>query len=332
MIEPSSPDSGSIDVSIIIVSYNTKSYTLKCLETLRAETRDLTYEVILLDNASEDGSPEAIAESYPTVRLIASRDNLGFARGNNEAAKSARGEWVLLLNPDTEVLDGAIQKMVAFARAQSGEVVVGGRTLFADRSLNPTSCWRFATPWSLFCSAVGLSSLLGGFDLFNRDAMVTWRRDSVRPVDIVTGCFLLLRRELWERLGGFDGVFFMYGEDADLCRRAQREGARCLICPDATIIHHAGVSEQVRSGKMIRLFTAKSQLYDRYWRPGSAWLARRLLSLWCLTRMGAHGLLGPVRPRSRNSFRTWREVWRGRSAWIHASAPLSPPVDRSASR
>lgn len=148
-----------VDVSILIVSYNTRELTRIALDTIAAETKLVNYEVIAIDNASSDGSAEMIA-SHPLVpQLIALRDNIGFARANNLAAGLARGRYILLLNPDTEVLHGAIDKLVAFARTAPQARIWGGRTLFADGTLNPSSCWGRMTPWNLICRATGLSAI-----------------------------------------------------------------------------------------------------------------------------------------------------------------------------
>ena len=211
-------------LSILVISYNTRAMTLDCLRTVVAETRT-PYELIVLDNASADGSAEAIAAEFPEVRLIASPENLGFAEGNNVAARVARGEYLLLLNPDTLVLRGALDKLLGFARAEPQAGIWGGRTLFADGSLNPSSCWRRLDLWALAMRASGLAGLFRDSPVFNAEAYGGWRRDSPREVDIVTGCLFLIRRETWDRLGGFDPTFVMYGDEADLCRRAQAIGA-----------------------------------------------------------------------------------------------------------
>ncbi|KAB2846675.1 MAG: glycosyltransferase family 2 protein, partial [Hyphomicrobiaceae bacterium] len=235
--------SPSPQVSIIVVSYNTKSETLACLASVAKETPALAHELIVVDNNSPDGSAEAIAQACPGARLHALKDNLGFARANNLAALEARGEYLLLLNPDTVVLDRAIERLAAFAENTPGAGIWGGRTLFGNLKLDPTSAWRRMTPWSLFCRASGLSAALPRSRFFNSEEMPDWDRSSEREVDIVTGCFLLIRRELWQRLGGFDPVFFMYGEEADLCLRARQMGARPRITPTSTIIHLGGASE-----------------------------------------------------------------------------------------
>lgn len=212
------------DLSILMVNWNTRDMTLACLRSVFAETRDTSFELILVDNGSADGSAEAIAAEFPQVRVIAESENHGFAKANNIAAKLAAGQYLLLLNTDTVVLDGAIDKIVAFARANPQAKLWGARTLWEDGRLNPTSVWKRITPWSAFSFAVGLRGALSRFEFFNPEGMGHWPRDTVREVDIVAGCFLLMERSFWNALGGFDARFFMYGEEADLCARARRRG------------------------------------------------------------------------------------------------------------
>src|SRR5687768_13513466 len=130
-----------MDVSILIISYNTRQLTLRCLRSVYEQTREVSFEVIVCDNASSDGSADAISREFPQVQLVALAENVGFARANNMIAQQeARGKYLLLLNPDTEILEGAVQKAVAFAEGKPDAGVVGGRTYFADRRLNQTSC------------------------------------------------------------------------------------------------------------------------------------------------------------------------------------------------
>lgn len=193
-----------ITLSIIIISYNTKEYTLECLRSVYEQTQGIAYEVLVVDNASADGSAEAIDQQYPAVTLIRSQENLGFARANNVAAEQARGEYLLLLNPDTVILDGALQKLHQFAVEHPSNLMYGGRTLYSDLSLNPTSCWRKPTLWSLFCYATGLVSIFRRNAFLDPESYGAWPRDSVRAVDIVTGCFLLIKKSFWDQLQGLD--------------------------------------------------------------------------------------------------------------------------------
>jgi hypothetical protein len=306
---------GAARVSIVVVSYNTRELTLACLRSVYTETRGVSFEVIVFDNASHDGSADAVAAEFPQARLIRAAENVGFARANNFAAREASGDYVLLLNPDTVLQDGAVQKAVAFADTRPDAGIIGGRTYFADGTLNPTSCHGRPTLWSLVCMGAGLSAVFRRSRWFDPESLGGWQRDSVRDVDVVTGCFCLVRRPVWEQLEGFDESFFMYGEDTDLCVRAWQLGHRCMICPDARLIHYGGRSEQVRSDKMVRLFRAKHQLFRKHWTPRAADCGAWLLASWAFTRMIGHAILAPLAKGRRQSFHTWRQVWQRRSEY-----------------
>lgn len=320
-----------IDVSILVVSYNTRAMTADALTSIRAETKSSTYEVIVVDNASSDGSAEMIANHPVQPKVMALAENIGFARANNLAASKARGRYILLLNPDTIVLDNAIDRLVAFARAEPQARIWGGRTVFADGSLNKASCWSRMTAWSLISRACGLAAVFPETSIFNSEALGGWKRDSVRQVDIVSGCFLLIERELWNRLGGFDPLFFMYGEEADLCLRARSFDARPIITPAATIIHYGGASERVRSDKMVRLLAAKSSLIARHWPAWSVPIGQCLLGFWPLSRLIASKAAALV-TRSPNAVitaDTWSSVWRRRFDWLtgyRAVVVAMPPI------
>ena len=316
---PSSSASALPAVSVIIVSYNTKDLTLECLRSLFAETTRHTFEVLVVDNCSTDGSAEAIeAEFGSRVRLIKSTTNLGFAGANNEAATLAKADLILLLNPDTVVLDGAIDNLLDFAAEHPDARIWGGRTLFPDRSLNPSSCWHKQTLWSLLAQAIGLTSLCRNNPICNPEAYGGWARDTIRQVDIVSGCFLLITRALWEQLDGFHPAFFMYGEEADLCLRAKRLGAKPMVTPRATIIHYGGASETVRSDKLVRLLKAKALLIRRHMPPAVRWLALLLFAAWPASR--AFGLA--VRTLLKGSkadthaARAWAAAWQRRHEWL----------------
>lgn len=304
-----------MDVSILIISYNTRDLTIACLQSVYAQTAGLAFEVIVVDNASTDGSPDAIAEQFPQARLLRPPENLGFAGGNNLAATHATGRYLLLLNPDTLVLDRAIERLHAFAESHDDAAIFGGRTLFPDGSLNPKSCWRRPTPWSVLCTGLGLARAFPASQLFAPESYGGWRRDSVREVDIVSGCFLMIRAGVWHDLAGFDTGFFMYGEEADLCWRALKAGHRCMVSPDATIIHYGGASERVRADKMVRLFCAKQRLFCKHWGRLARRVGTAALDAWALTRVLAFGVLRPFSPRWAGSYETWSAIWQRRVEW-----------------
>lgn len=308
-----------VDVTILIVSYNTNALTRAALDSVYAQTKNVSFEVIVVDNASSNGSQETIANHPSQPQFMGLRDNIGFARANNLGARLARGRYLLLLNPDTIVLDGAIDKLVAFARATPKARIWGGRTYFADGRLNPSSCWRKMTPWNLFCRATGLTGILPASEAFNGETYGGWQRDRARQVDIVSGCFFLIEKSLWDGLAGFDPLFFMYGEEADLCLRAHAFSARPMITPDATIVHYGGASEKTQTGKMVRLLAAKASLIDRHWQPEFAPIGRILLSGWPLSRYLALSALSVLRPSKshRALAAVWREIWHRRAEWQH---------------
>lgn len=300
------------EISILIVSYNTSEMTLACLRSVFEQTRETRFEVIVVDNASTDGSAEAVAAEFAQVKLIRADTNLGFAAANKLAARHAVGEYLLLLNPDTVVLDRALEKLLAFARANMEVGIVGGRTLYADGTLNPTSCWSAPSLWSTCSRALGLAWIFHGSRLFDPEGMGYWQRDSVREVDIVTGCLLMIRHDLWEQLGGFDPAFFMYGEEFDLCMRAGKLGRKCLINPEATIIHYGSASESVRADKMVRLLKAKAQLFRKHWRPAAAWCGIQMLRFWAFSRMAVGAT---VLRRDADAYDAWQCIWRRRGEW-----------------
>ncbi|MGB3246952.1 MAG: glycosyltransferase, partial [Sulfitobacter sp.] len=241
----------------------------------------------------------------------------GFAQGNNTAIHHARGEYILLLNPDTVVLNGAIDRLLDFARRQPEAKIWGGRTLYGDHSLNPTNCWQQMTLWSLTSQFLGLSSLFSGSPLFNPEGYGGWLRHEEREVDIVTGCFFLIKRTFWYELNGFDGTYVMYGEEANLCLRARKHSARPRITPEAEIIHYGGASETVRADKVVRLITAKTTLVRHYFPAWQKPLGLMLLRLWPWSRMQAARFRAKAtgKKQHREAAENWSEVWMRRSEW-----------------
>lgn len=304
-----------VELSIIIVSYNTKALTLEALASLFRHPPPVNFEVIVLDNASPDGSDKAIQAAFPQIETIAHPVNVGFAAGNNIAAERARGRRILLLNPDTITLETSHTGLWAFAEREAERRIWGGRTLHTNLTLNPTSCWRRMTLWSLFCSAFGLTHLGHGSSFFNPEAMPEWKRDSIRDVDIVTGCFLLIDADLWRELDGFDPAFFMYAEEADLCLRARRLGANPGISPEAEIVH-MGATSEAGADKIVKTTRGRVTLMRKHWSPPAAALGRLLLVIWSVLR-----LLGSRFARGRYdapgaSKEKWRLVWSRRSEWL----------------
>lgn len=300
-------------VSIIIVSYNTRDMTIDCIKSVIEQTTQVSYELIILDNNSSDGSAEAIKSTFPEIKLISLNENIGFARGNNIAANEAKGKYLLLLNPDTVVLDHAIDTLVSFAEEQKFEGIFGGRTYLGDGTFDPTSCFRKPSLWSLFCFATGLTAIFKRNKFFDPESYGRWQRDTIRNVDIATGCFLLLKKQSWSILNGFSPDFFMYAEEADLCLRAIKLGIQPIICPDAKIIHYGGASEKILADKMVRMLKSKIILLNKHWENR---LSVKLGTYFYISGafIRAWTPIGVFFPSDK--ILQWREIWRRRREWV----------------
>ena len=226
-------------LSVIIVSYNTRDMTLDCLRVLQSELRELTAEVFVVDNASTDGSADAVREAFPEVRLIANPRNAGFGAANNLALAQARGHYLLLLNTDAFPRPGAVGMLIDYLERHPTVGVVGPRLLYKDGSLQQ-SCFRFPTPLGAWAENVGLTRVLRHHAAF--DDYRGWDHAIEREVDFVIGACLLLRRKVYERVGGFDERFFMYQEEADWQRRVHEAGWTVAFTPSAEAVHLAGAS------------------------------------------------------------------------------------------
>ncbi|SEA63810.1 glycosyltransferase family 2 protein [Rubrimonas cliftonensis] len=305
----------SVDVSIIVVNFRTPEMTVEAVRSVGENAGEgFSYEIILMDNGSGDGSAEALRAAFPELDVMALEENVGFARANNIGAERARGEYILFLNPDTLVRPGAVAALLAFARRRPEGGAWGGRTVFADGALNPSSVARFVTPATMLMRAVGLSHLFPRSAWLNPEIYPGWRRDSEREVDVLFFCFVLMRTEVWRRLGGFDRRFFMFCEDDDLCWRLRQAGLPRLFTPEAAIVHYGGASTTHRPGRIVAINRARLQWVDRHWRPVARATARLALgggvAARALFERLFHGRRTP----------TWGEVWARRSEWLSPGA------------
>ena len=225
-------------VSIIIVNWNTGDLLRGCIGSVLAETQ-VPYEIIVIDNASFDGSVTMVASEFPQVRLIANSDNQGFAAANNQGLAIARGRYVLLLNPDTVVLDHAIDRVLSWLTARPEVGCVGCQVLEAPDVIQQT-CFADPTPANLAITEFGLMRLARWLPVFGRPWYRGWDRCSERAVDVVSGMFMLVPRAVLEAVGPLDDAFFVYAEEADWCRRIRKAGYACVFAPVAQIVHLDG--------------------------------------------------------------------------------------------
>lgn len=254
-----------IALSITIVNWNTREDLHNALCSIDQHPPQEPFEVIVVDNASNDGSVAMVKEEFPKVQLIANDWNAGFTKGHNQAWKASRGEYLFILNSDTITLSGSLQKLLEFARDHPEAGIIGPRLLNPDGSLQ-YSCRRFPN----LAAAVFRNTPLGKLfpqNRYTRDYLMTdWDHTLSRPVDWVSGAALLTRRDLFEQLNGFDEGFYMYCEDVDLCYRAWQAGAQVIYYPDAPIIHAIGHSTDQAANKMIRVFhTSMYRFYRKHY-------------------------------------------------------------------
>lgn len=308
------------ELSVLMVLYRNPELTRAAIASVLEQTT-IPFELIAVDNASGDGTPELVEREFPGVRLIRSEENLGFAGANNLAAQHARADHVVLLNPDTVVHERALERLLEFARSADPDGLYGGRTLRPDGTLDPSSCWGPQTLWSLTCFATGLSTAFRGHPRLDPESLGRWPRDSVRDVGVVTGCLALTSRRTWEQLGGFDPRFFMYGEDADLSLRARQAGHRVAITPAASITHVVGASSSRSGAKMTQVLRARATLLRKHERGPRRLAGLALLQAGVALRAG----LGAVRSRLTGAPPPfWAEVWAARAAWRAGYSPAAP--------
>jgi len=299
-----------IKLSIILVSYNTKEYTKRALESIITETKTTDYEVIVVDNNSTDGSYEELKANYKEFTVVNTYNNLGFAGGVHKGVELSKGEYLLLLNPDTVVVNRGIDNLFDFAIENPNNGIWGGVTLNNDLSVNTQHAWARHDLFSLLFSALGVSKVFSNTCIFNKINYGCWRRDSVKEVDIISGCFFLTTRELWESLGGLDCSFFMYAEEADYCLRASKMGHKPIVTPNARVIHHGGVSHNNLSSKMIKLLKGKVELIKRHDDPLKQKIYIALLVLYVKNK-----LLFSVLSGNNDIIKQWREINARNDEW-----------------
>lgn len=228
-----------MDISVCIVSHNTRDLLRDCLSSLEQNT-GRTYEVIVVDNGSKDGSQAMLAEEFPKARLVPNDRNEGFTRPMNQAMRLGAGRYLLLLNPDTVILPAAVDRLADYLDAHPEAGICGPKVLNSDRTLQKPCRRGEPTPWAVISYFTGLSRLFPRSRLFGQYLLNYLDEDQTSPVAGVSGSCMLVRRELAEKLNYLDEIFFAYQEDADFCRRARDLGMRVIYYPEAQIIHYGG--------------------------------------------------------------------------------------------
>jgi GT2 family glycosyltransferase len=241
-----------MDLSIIIVTWNSEKYIRNCLDSILLSSGDFKYEIILVDNASTDQTVRSVEELYPQVKLIQNRRNIGYAKANNQGMEEAQGEYLLLLNPDTEILENALVSMLQFLEENARVGALGPRLLNPDKTTQP-SCREFPTYATLIWEFSGLSRILPKSKIFNRWRMGYFEFNQTREVDQPMGSCFLLRRATLQDVGLFDENFPMFFNDVDLCYRIKQAGWKIYYYPNAQVLHHKGASTLRVKRRMIWL-------------------------------------------------------------------------------
>jgi GT2 family glycosyltransferase len=247
-------------VSVVIISYNTRQMTLDCLRTLYADLGDLSAEVFLVDNASGDGSAAAVRASYPAVRLIENAVNVGFGAANNQAMRLASGQFIMLLNSDAFLKPGATRALLQYLNDQAAVGVVGPKLLNVDNSVQQ-SCYRFPSPGQCWRENLWISALFGDHPALGD--YHHWAHDRDRDVEWIVGACMMLRREVFEKVGGFDERFFMYAEETDWQRRIRDAGWAIAFTPSAQVTHLGGASGAKEKARVNRHFFESLDHYER---------------------------------------------------------------------
>jgi GT2 family glycosyltransferase len=228
-------------ISVIIVSWNARNHLRNCLESIRKTSGCLVQQVIVVDNASTDGSPEMVTEQFSEVTLIRSSENLGFARANNLGMNHATSPFLALINSDVIVHPGCLEQLVEFLESHSEVGLVGPKITGGDGRLQRT-CTRLPTVWNLTCRALVLDRLLSRWPLFSGFEMRHWNYACRAEVEVLSGCFWLARTAAVEKVGGLDERFFFYAEDVDWCKRFHDRGWKVMLVPEAAATHFGGGS------------------------------------------------------------------------------------------
>lgn len=258
----SQPQSGLGRVSVVIVVWNAKKYVLECLDSLREHCATVCSEVIVVDNASTDGTPELVAELYPEFKLIRNQENLGFARANNIGIAASSGEYVCLVNSDVKFLDNCISPILDYLAQNPSVGMVGPQMLAADGRVW-RSTMRFPTIWNHFSRALGLDIAFKRSRRFGGLLMSDFDHRSTTPVEVLNGWFIVVRRSAIEKVGLLDPQFFMYGEDVDWCYRFHLAGEGVVFFSEAGAIHHGGASS---SHAPLRFYLELYRATWQYWR------------------------------------------------------------------
>lgn len=255
-----------VDLSIVIVSFNTKDILQDCLISVFSnKPKNLTIEVIVVDNASADGSLEMIRKDFPKVLLIENKENLGFSKANNIGVRRSKGRYVLFLNSDTIVFKGTIETMIEFMNSYLNAGAATCKVVLPNEKLDDASHRGFPTPWNALCHFSGLSKLFPASRTFSGYSLGYMDQSLIHEIDACAGAFMMVRREAGDQIGWWDEDFFWYGDDLDFCYRLKQKDWKIYFVPTASILHYKGVSGGIKDiSKNLTKADAKTKALATY--------------------------------------------------------------------
>ena len=294
-----------VDLSIIIVNWNTCELLRQCLTAVYDHIKALDFEVWVVDNASTDGSQVMVRQQFPLLNVIENSDNLGFACANNQALRQVTTEYALLLNSDALVTTGSVEALMACATRHPDAGVCGAMLLNPDGSFQ-ASYGSFPTLWSEFLHLFSIRTFFGDH---NYPSVPLEKSIVDREVDWVGGACFLVRRKAWEAIGLLDESYEMYGEELDWCLRMWQSGWKVRYCPDAQVIHLGGQSTRsIPLWKMQQIYKSKLRYFEKHSGLSSRRILTSMIRLSCILKAGYSFLFKVFHPSS-SAIKDWRLYW-----------------------
>jgi GT2 family glycosyltransferase len=274
------------EISVIIVNWNSKEFVRQCLRSLQQHCPTTSFEVIVVDGASFDGCGQMLAKEFPEVRFVQSQENLGFGRCNNLGAQQARGQALLFLNPDTELLEDSLAVLLSRLRSLPQAGAVGCKLLNKDRSLQTSCVQSFPTVLNQVIDSHFLRSRFPRWHLWGMQALYQGH-DEPAEVEVISGACMMIDRMVFEKVAGFSDEFFMFGEDLDLCFKIRNAGFKVYCAPETSIVHHGGGSTRQYSGNFSNVSMRDSvhRFLRRHRGAATATVYRAAMALNAATRL-----------------------------------------------
>ena len=281
------------DLSIIIVSYNTKEFLKKCLDSVYKTSKGFSFEIIVSDNNSKDGSVEMVKKEFKDIILIENKENLGFSKANNLGVKKSSGRYVLFLNSDTVVYPNTLKHIIDFMDKEKQAGAVTCKLEMPNGKIDDASHRGFPTPWNSFTHFSGISKLLGKTKLFGGYNLGYMDLSRVHEIDALAGAFMFVRKEAGEDAGWWDEDYFFYGEDIDFCYVLKQKGWKVFYVPEVSILHYKGVTggikkhskgfstadKSTKNKATYERFRAMRLFYKKHYEQKYPWVVTRLVYL-----------------------------------------------------